>query len=161
MTFNSKRNIAGMAEGVAAVAAYIIYICIGNAPGAEDITAWARLMLIFIGIGVVGQIITQILFHIAFTIGVAVKERDMGGEKTRKFMHASMLEDERDKLIALKTLRIGYRCAGIGLLAALIALAAGAAVVIALHIAIGAGAFASLVEGCAGVFFHERGVRNG
>ena len=161
MTFNSKRNIAGMAEGVAVVAAYIIYICIGNAPGAADIMTWARLMLIFIGIGVVGQIITQILFHIFFTIGIAVKEHDMGGEKTKKFMHASMLEDERDKLISLKTLRIGYRCAGIGLLAALIALAAGAAVVIALHIAIGAGAFASLVEGCAGVFFHETGVRNG
>ena len=161
MAFNSKRSITGMVEGVAAVAAYIIYICMGNAPATEDVAAWARLMLVFIGIGVAGQIVIQILFHIVFSISIAVKEHDMGGEKTKKFMHASMLEDERDKLIALKTLRIGYRCAGIGLLAALIALAAGAAFVTALHIAVGAGAFASLVEGCAGVFFHERGVRNG
>ena len=161
MTFNSKRNITGMTAGVAIVAAYIIYVCMGNTPAAEDIAAWSRLMLVFVGIGVVVQIVIQILFHIVFSIGIAIKERDMGGEKTKKFMHASMLEDERDKLISLKTLRIGYRCAGIGLLVALIALAARAEFVVALHIAVGAGAFASLIEGCAGVFFYERGVRNG
>ena len=161
MTINSKRNITGMAAGIVIVAAYIIYICAGNAPATEDIAAWAKLMLIFIGIGVVVQIVIQILFHIVFTISIAVKNHDMDGEKTKKFMHASMLEDERDKLITLKTLRIGYRCAGIGLLAALIALAGGVSFVVALHIAVGAGAVASLAEGCAGVFFHERGVRNG
>jgi len=150
-----------MAAGVATVAAYIIYVCMGNAPAAEDIAAWSRLMLVFIGIGVAVQIVIQMLFHIVFSISIAVKERDMGGEKTKRIMHASMIEDERDKLISLKTLRIGYRCAGIGLLAALIALAAGVAFVVALHISVGAGAFASLIEGCAGIFFHERGVRNG
>jgi hypothetical protein len=161
MTFNSKKNIIGMAAGIIAVTAYIIYICVGNAPATEDIKAWAKLLLVFIGIGVAAQIVIQILFYVIFSIGVAVKENDGDGEKTKKIIRASTFEDERNSLINLKTLRIGYTCAGIGLLATLIALAFGAAFVVALHIAVGAGALASLVEGCAGIFFHERGVRNG
>ena len=161
MTINSKRNITGMVAGIAVVVAYIVFIRIGNIPAADDIAAWAKLMLKFIVVGVILQIVIQILFHIVYTISIAVKERDMGGEKTKKFMRASMYEDERDKLINLKTLRIGYRCAGIGLLVALIVLAAGAEFVVVLHITVGAVALASLIEGCAGIFFHERGVRNG
>ena len=161
MTINSKRNITSMIAGIAVVAAYLIFIRADNAPAMDDIAAWAKLILIFIGIGVAMQIVIQILFHIVYTIGIAVKEHDLGGEKTIKFMRASMFEDERDKLITLKALRIGYRCAGFGLLAALVTLAAGAAFVVVLHIAVGAAAFALLIEGCAGVFYHERGVRNG
>ena len=161
MSYNSKKNIISMAAGIVPIAAYIIYVCMGNAPTPEDIAAWAKLMLAFIGIGVVAQIIIQILFHIVFSISVAVRENDKDGEKTKKIIHASMIEDERDKLINLKTQRIGYTCAGIGLFAALFALAGGAPFVVALHIIVGAGAAGSLVEGCAGIFFHERGVRNG
>ena len=73
MTFNSKRSITGMVEGVAAVTAYIIYICMGTAPPTEDVAAWARHMLVFIGIGGAGQIVMQILFHIVFSISIAVK----------------------------------------------------------------------------------------
>ena len=82
-------------------------------------------------------------------------------KKQRKLSALSMLEDERDKLINLRSLCIGYTCAGIGLMIALFALAGGAPVVVALHIIVGSGATASLIEGCLGVFFHERGVRNG
>ena len=161
MTYNSKKNIIGMAAGIATIAAYIAYVCMGNLPAPEDIKAWARLMLAFIGIGVAAQIVIQIIFHVAFAVGIAVKEHDKDGEKTKKIVNASMIEDERDKLINLKTLRIGYTCAGAGLIIALFTLAGGASFVTALHIVVGAGAVASLVEGCAGIFFHERGVRNG
>ena len=150
-----------MAAGIVTVAAYIIYIRMGSAPAPEDIAAWAKLMLVFIGIGVAAQIAVQILFHIVFSISITVKEQDKDGEKTKKIVRASTVEDERDKLINLKTLRIGYTCAGIGLLVALLSLAGGMPVVAALHIIVGSGAAGSLVEGCAGIFFHERGVRNG
>jgi len=150
-----------MAAGIVTVAAYVVYICVGNAPKTEDITAWAKLMLVFIGIGVAAQIVIQILFHVIYAVGIAVKENDKDGEKTKKIINASMMEDERDKLINLKTLRIGYICAGFGLMIALFTLAGGAPVVIALHIAVGSSAAGSIVEGLAGIFFHERGVRNG
>ena len=150
-----------MAAGVVLIAAYIIYVCTGNSPALDEIQAWAKLMLVFIGIGVAVQIVIQVLFHVAFAAGIAVKEHDKDGAKTKNIMNAYMVEDERDKLINLKSLRIGYSCAGAGLLIALLTLAAGVSVVIALHIVVGSGALASLIEGCAGIYFHERGVRNG
>ena len=161
MAYNSKKNIIGMAAGAFSVAIYIVYVYTGNAPAQEDIQAWAKLLLIFIAISVAVQIGIQILFHVGYAVGIAVKEHDKNGEKTKKIVDASTIEDERDKLISLKTLRIGYTCAGIGLMAALFALACGASVVIVLHIIVGSSAAASFVEGCAGIFFHERGVRNG
>ena len=161
MTYNSKKNIISMAAGIISVAAYIVYVFMDNTPAREDIQAWAKLMLIFIGVSVAAQIAIQIIFHVAFAIGIAVKEHDKDGEKTKKIINASVIEDERDRLIGLKSLRTGYICAGVGLMAALFALAGGAPVIVALHIIVGSGAVGSFVEGCAGIIYHERGIRNG
>jgi hypothetical protein len=161
MCYNSKKNIISIAAGIISVAAYVVFVCTGNPPAPEDIQAWAKLLLIFIGISVAAQIVIQIIFHIFFAIGIAVKEHDEGGERTKKIMDASIIEDERDKLINLKSSHIGYISAGAGLMIALFILAGGASVVIALHIIVGSGALGSLIEGFAGIYFHERGVRNG
>ena len=72
-----------------------------------------------------------------------------------------MYEDERDKLINLKSSRIGYVCAGVGFIAGLIALAFGISAVVALHIIAGAFAVGSIIEGCVSVYLDEMGVRNG
>jgi hypothetical protein len=161
MAYNSKKNIVSLTAGVLTVAAYIICIYTAKAPAQEDIAAWAKLMLVFIGIGIVTQIVVQILFHIVYAIGIAAKENDKDDSRTEKIIKASMIEDERDKLIELKTSRIGYICTGFGLMVALFTVAGGVPLVIALHIVVGSAAAGSLVEGCAGIFFHERGVRNG
>ena len=161
MTYNSRRNIIGMAAGILSVAAYIFYVTMGNAPAPEDIRAWARLMLVFIGIGVAAQIVIQVIFHVVFAAGIAIKEHDQDGKKTEKIIKASVIEDERDKLISLKSLRAGYICAGAGSMIALFVLAGGVSVVIALHMIVGSFAAGSLAEGFAGIILNERGVRNG
>ena len=161
MTYNSKKNIISMAAGILSVAAYVVYVCMVNAPATEDVQAWAKLMLVFIGVGVAAQIVIQIVFHVVFAVVIAVKERDYDGEKTKKIINASMIEDERDKLINLKSSHIGYICAGAGLMVALFVLAGGVSVVIALHIIVGSCAAGSIIEGGAGIFLHERGVSHG
>ena len=161
MTYNSKRYIMSMVTGVLSLAAYIIYVLTSKAPAQEDIMGWARLMLAFIGIAVGLQVIVQIAYHVGYAIRVSLKEQDKDGEKTKKIINSAMVVDERDKLINLKSLRVGYTCAGIGLIVALFTLAGGVPYVIALHIIVGAGAAGALIEGCVAVFFHERGVRNG
>ena len=161
MTYNSKKNITSMAAGIITITAYIVYALSERAPTQEDITTWAKLMLVFIGIGVAVQIVIQIIFHVTLSIRIATKEHEQDDKTVERIIASTVVEDERDKLINLKALRIGYICAGAGLLIALFTLAGGAPVVIALHIAVGSGAVASLVEGCAGILFHERGVRNG
>ena len=161
MSISSKRLLFSMVAGIATVFAYIVYVCIAGAPAAEDIARWAILMLVFIGIGVVLQAIVQALIHVLFSIKEEVEGTSNGSKRRELLSEASFVEDERDRLISLKSIRIGYVCAGIGLLVALIALACSAPFVVALHIIVGAVALGSLVEACAAIYFYERGISNG
>jgi hypothetical protein len=161
MSYNSKRTIVSMVAGGVLVAAYAVYALGGRAPAAGDLKAWAGAMLIFIGIGVAAVIVIQILFHIAFAIGVAVKERGSGEEEIERIIASSTVEDEREKLIGLKSSGVGYVCTGIGFVSALAALALGMSALTALHILFGACAASSFIEGGVSVYLFERGVRNG
>ena len=159
MTFKSKRVIASMVAGAAQAVAYIVYMLSTHAPAPEDVRAWALTMLVFIGIAIVANIIIQILFHIAYSVGVAVKERAQDDKKVERIIAAETDEDEMDKLVSLKSSRIGYVCIGIGFIAALVGLAfLGASAVVALHILLGAFFAGSFIEGGLSVYFYERGV---
>ena len=121
-------------------------------------------MLVFIGVSVAIIIVVHILFHIALAIGIAAREKMQGrepDENVGRIMESSMMEDEREKLIGLKSTHIGSVLAGFGFFAALIALAVGASAVAVLHIIFGAFAAGSIAEGIARVWFYEKGVRNG
>ena len=161
MSFNSKKTIASMAAGVLMMIAYIIYALGQHSPVPEDLKSWAVAMLVFIGISVAVVIVIQILFHIGAAIGIAVKEQERDREELDRRFSSLTLEDERDKLISLKSSHISSIVAGIGFIAALISLAFGASSVIALHILFGSCAAGSTAEGFASVYFYEKGVRNG
>ena len=171
MSSKSARTIASMIAGVLLIAGYAVY-ALGKSGG--SLQSWAVTMLIFIGISVAAEIAVQILFHIALSVGIAVREgiREEGRGKdeesgkqyekeVERIITSAMREDERDQLISLKTARIGTVCAGAGCMAALIALAAGAWDVLALHVAFGGFFAGALAEGAARIFCYERGVRNG
>ncbi|MCL2164155.1 MAG: hypothetical protein FWH55_07140 [Oscillospiraceae bacterium] len=166
MSYTSKRNIVSIIAGVALIAAYFIYATGVNAPAHEDIKAWAIAILVFIGVGVGVQIVVQIVFHIVLSIGIAIKEEVKegnadGGKTAERIIKAEMMEDEWIKAINVKASRVGSWFMGSGVIAALTSLAVGMDMVIALHILFGMSALASVVEGIAGVIYHERGVRNG
>jgi fatty acid desaturase len=161
MSYNSKRTITSLIAGLILTAAYAVYALGGSSPAPGDLKLWAIAMLVFIGIAVVAMIVVHILFHIAVAIGIAVKERQHDDKTVERIIAAEMSEDERDKIINLKAYRIGYICAGVGFVAALVALAFGLSAVFALHILFGASAVGSFAEGIASVYFYEKGVRNG
>jgi hypothetical protein len=161
MSYNSKRTLVSTIAGIVLVVSYIIYALGKKAPAPENIGSWAITMLVFIGIGVAAMIVIQILFHIGFAIGIAVKEREHDQKNIERIIKSSMVEDERDKLISLKSSRIGYIFASISFAVALLALALGLPAVVALHILAGGFAVGSLIEGAVSVFFYEKGVRNG
>ena len=85
---------------------------------------WAGTMLIFIGIGIVANIVIQIVFHILLSVAVAVQEHVRNGKcddkEIEKTIGAEMVTDEMDKLIELKSMRIGFAIAGIGFVVALV-----------------------------------------
>ena len=146
-----------MAAGVVSLAAYLIYALGKSAPEAGNLKAWAAAMLVFIGISIAFQVITQILFHIIAAAGIAAKEREKNGDTVERIIKSELADDERDKRISLRAVHIGYICAGIGIIAALAVLALGALAVTALHIIIGSCFVSSFVEGAVNIYLYERG----
>jgi ABC-type multidrug transport system permease subunit len=161
MSYNSIRTIVSTVAGVILIAAYIIYALGTNSPAPENLRSWATAILVFIGIGVAALIVIQVLFHIALAIGIAVKERERDDKTVERIISSSMVEDERDKIISLRSSHVGYICVGTGFIAALVALASGMAYVVALHVLSGAFAVGSIIEGIVSVYYYEKGVRNG
>ena len=161
MSFNSKKTIAGIGTGALMVIAYIIYALGKHAPTSEDLKSWAISMLLFIGIGVVAGVVIQILFHILFAVGVAVKERDKDDKAIERIISLEVAEDERDKLVGLKSSRICVVIVGVGFIAALVGLVFGISSVFALHILLGSFSLGSIADGFVSVYFYEKGVHNG
>jgi len=161
MSYSSKRNIVSMILGILLIAAYIVYALGGTSPAPEDLKSWAVAMLVFIGISVVIIIVIQILFHITFAIGIAIKEQESDEKKIGRIISSLMLEDEREKLIGLKSSHVGYVCAGLGFIVALVALVLDISILFALHVLFGSFAIGLLIEGGVSVYLYERGFRNG
>ena len=157
MSFSSKRILIGMGVGIVMLVAYLVRALGPQAPASEDVKAWAILILIFIGVSIVAMIVVETAFHILYSIGVAIKEREQSDERVERIISATIAEDERDKMINLKSSRIGQGIAGAGALATLAALALGASVVFAMHILLGAFFVASFIEGIASIYMNERG----
>ncbi len=113
MSYQEKRTITSISTSVLLLAAYIIYAFsparLASA-GAEDLKALSITMLIFIGIGIVTSIIIQIIFHILLSISIAVKtkiqDQECDEEDIERSVNSEMVEDERDKIIELKSTRL-------------------------------------------------------
>ena len=164
MSYISKRNVVSILAGIALIVAYIIYATGTSAPATENVKAWAVAILIFIGIGIGIQIVVQIIFHIALSIGVAIKQEVVCGNKdcaetVERIIESEMIEDERVKTISLKASRVSSVILGLGVCAALVSLAVGMETVIALHLLFGLSAFAAVAEGFASIIMSERGIK--
>ena len=160
MSFGTKRILVGMGVGTVMLVVYLIFALGTNAPAPDDIKAWALAMLIFIGIAVVAVIVLEILFHIAYSIGIAAKQHRQGNEKIERIISVTIAEDERDKQIYLMAARIGYRVSGVGLLLVLVAFAFGIPMVFALHLMIAAFFLGCFAEGVASIVYHEKGIQH-
>jgi hypothetical protein len=164
MPYQSKKTITSMVTGLLVLAAYCIYAFGRYSSGAiaeGNLKFWAGTMLVFIGIGVVATIILQIIFHIALSIGIAVKDRACDEKEIDKRIEATVIEDEMDKLIELKSSQIGFVLAGVGFVSALILLVLGYSTVVMLNVMYLSFLVGSLVEGAASLYFYGKGVSNG
>ena len=146
MSFGSKKTLVSLIGGIVLCGAYIFYALGPNSPESDNLKSWAIAMLVFIGIGIVLIIVIQILFHIIAAIGIAVKERNCDDKKIDAIISVSIAEDERDKLIGLKSARAGHFFTLLGFIAALIAFAIGFQTLFALHILAGSFSIASVAE---------------
>jgi hypothetical protein len=152
-----------MVGGALILAAYCLYAFGRYSSGviAEgNLKFWAGTMLVFIGIGVVAMIILEIVFHIVLSIGIAVQDRACDEKEIDRRIEATVIEDEMDKLIELKSSQMGFVLAGVGFVGALILLVLGYSTVVMLNVMFLSFLVGSLVEGAASLYFYGKGVGN-
>jgi len=168
MSYQEKKTIVSVLAGIILLAAYCIYafsrVRLGTADFG-DLKFWAITILIFIGIGIAVTIIIQIVFHILLSIAIAVRKKlenekcdDSEIEKTIKL---EMIEDEMDKLIELKSMRISFIIVGVGFVSALLSLVFYSSVAILLNILFISFFAGSLFEGLAKLYYYRKGLKNG
>lgn len=168
MSYQEKRTIVSIITGIIILAAYCTHTyekVQSGAIAADDMKFWAGAMLVFIGIGIVAAIVIQIVFHIMLSIAIAVQEKVRNGQcaekEIEKTIAAEMVEDEMDKLIELKSMRVGFIVAGVGFIAALAAVVMNYSAVIMMNILFISFSAGSLLEGFVRLYFYRRGIRNG
>ncbi len=165
MSYQEKRTLATIFSGILILVAYCLYAfsptrLAALPPG--DLRPWAITMLVFIGIGIVVTIVIQIVFHILLSISLAVQKKiqnmDSDDKEIERAIQLEMVEDERDQHIELKSQRIGFTFAGIGFVAALLALVFHYSPVVMLNILYLAFSAGSILEGLGQLYFYRRGV---
>ena len=164
MSYQEKRIVVSIFSGLFIVGAYFLYtsskIQAGTA-AADDVRFWAIAMLMFIGLGIAATIIIQIIFHILLSIGLAIKEGIKNGKvddkEIERSIGAEMVTDERDRLIELKSMRIGFTAAGIGFVASLLSIILHHSPVVMMNILFVSFSVGSILEGVTQIYFYRRG----
>lgn len=110
----------------------------------EELQFWGKTMLLIIPIAIAGKIIVHIIFSI--TNRLVTKEDQ------------PCFEDERDRLIALKSTRNAFFIFGIGFLFALGTLALGWPLHNMFIAMIGAGVLSDMFDNLSQLYFHRKGI---
>lgn len=168
MSYSEKRSIVSIFAGIAVLVSYCIYVYgkMQNGQAASnDLKFWAGAMLLFIIIGIIANIVIQIVFHILLSMSIAIREEVKTGhsddKRIEKKIAAEIVEDEMDKLIELKSLRVGFGVAGTGFVTALICAYMGFSVDVMMNIMFFSFSGGSIIEGFSQIFFYQRGVTRG
>ena len=163
MTYQTKKTMVSLLASIAILISYCISVYNDISKGLtleSDTTFWAKKMLIFIAIGVAINIISFIVFHILLSVNLSVKDSMKDSKKIIRKLELEMIEDEMDKLIELKSLRVGYFIASTGFILGLILLAFNTSIAIVLNILFLSFFVGAIAEGISNLFFYFRGIRN-
>ena len=165
MSYQVKKTVTSIVTGILVLVAYFIY-AFGRvhteAAAPDNLKFWATAILIFIGIGIAASIVIQIVFHILLSISIAVKKKIQDekceDKEIEKNIKAEMVEDEMDKLIQMKSMRLAFIFAGIGFIAALVSLVLNSSPAVMLNILFISFSAGSLFDGFAQLYYYRRGL---
>jgi len=167
MSYQEKRTMVTLLVGLVVLVSYLIFVITRYQNGiidVNDLKYWASTMLIFIGIGIGLTILTQILYHITFSIGFAIKEKIKNPDLSDKEIEASiksfMVTDEMDRLVELKSLRVGFIAAGLGFVLGLILIMSGYSAALMMNTLFISFNLGSLFEGLMQLYYYKRGIRH-
>jgi Na+/citrate or Na+/malate symporter len=169
MSYREKNVLTSITAGLVILASYVFYGYSQYQLDPEimlDMKFWAETMLKFIGVGIIVTIIVQIVFHILYSIWISISENikseikgkgQVDDKKIERKIKAEFVEDERDKIIELKSLRVGFAFAGTGFVAGLFALYFDQPGGVMLNITFLSMMIGSILEGITQLFYYRRG----
>ncbi len=174
MFYQEKKTIASIISGLLVLAVYSIYgISKYQQAGPNllnDLKFWAAAMLIAIFGGIVVTIVAQIVLHIIIAAANEVskeaskeiynKEKRPAAVDSCEELEMENIEDEMDKLIALKAMRNASVVVGAGFIASLVSLYVKMPPAIMLNIIFISFSLGSLFEGFSQLYFYRKGVKN-
>jgi hypothetical protein len=174
MSYQQKKTLVSVVSGIILFISYCVLILpkYQIAENSSDLKFWAISILSFIGVSIVVNIIIQIIFHILLSVSIAVKEqvkneieKEITGTKSNektmenvidKKIKMEMIEDERDKMIELKSLRVGYYISGVGIIASIFVLVIGLTPAIMLNVLFLSVMLGAIVEGIVQYYFYSK-----
>jgi len=163
MSYPEKRTLATLSTMSLIFAVYCIY-AFTRFQIQDPLRTWAITMLIFSGIAIIVMVIVQILFHVLLSVEIAVKEAvtdpDVDDKKIGQTIKNEFIEDERDKMLAHKSMQVGYIIRGGGLIAGLVSLVLNAPPAIMLNIIFAATFLGSVIEGIVTLMYYRKGFSN-
>lgn len=165
MSYQIAKTVANILSGIAVLVVYLFYVSSSYQAGLlamNELKSWAQIMLIFIGIGIAMAIVVQIIFHILFSIGLAVKQSINNGncndQEIERTIQMEMVEDEMGKLIELKSMRVSYIATGIGFVTSLFFLVFDYPVVVTLNILFVSFFIGGILDSFTQLYYYTRGV---
>ncbi len=148
MSYQEKQNIVNIFSGllISGIFAWTVYQrhLEGRFDLTEDFTKWGVLFLIFMGVSIVARIIIYIIFHIINAI--ATREEDIP------------VEDERDKLIKLKSTRNSYHTFSICFASSVILLAIGMPIYGIFIAFLVSGLLAEIMDNGSQIYYYRKGI---
>ena len=161
MSYTQKRTLAQMTITALIFAAYAL-VAFSRLLLEDSLRDWAVMMLIFIGVMVLASIVFQIMFHILLSVGIAAREaihnHNVEDDRIEEALEGEFIEDERDKLISLKSSQAGCIASGVGVFAGLISLLYNVPPALMLNIIFASFFLGSIVEGVTHLVLSHRGV---
>jgi hypothetical protein len=151
-----KKTVASLLASLIVLIAYVLYgyarIRERGADLESNLTWWAGVILVFIGIGIVVYIIILIVFRILNAIVIQVrKEED----------DSTYVEDEMDRRIMLIATKNGFIVVNAGFIAALVTLVLDMPSAVMLNVVFLSFLAGSMVEGFWKLLLYRRGIGNG
>ncbi len=148
MPYRERLNIVNILSGllITAIYSWIVYqrYLEGRYDLTQDFRTWGKLFLVFIAVSVGARIIIMIVFHILNAI--ATRETDIP------------VEDERDKLIKLKSTRNAYYVFASTLFTGFLLLAVGMPVYGLFIVYVIGGLITEIAENGSQIYFSRKGV---
>jgi len=165
MSYQIAKTVTNILSGIVVLVVYLFYVSSryqADLLVMDELKSWAQIMLIFIGIGIAMAIVVQIVFHILFSIGIAVNQSIKNGscndQEIEKTIELEMVEDEMGKLIELKSMRVSYIIVGVGFVASLFLLFFDYQAFIALNVLFASFFAGGILDGFTQLYYYLRGV---